>query len=97
MIALRSIAWAIAWRTFSLSKGGFLLLVERMVSPSVAPITTLKRGSAWICGSASPSWKLGKAWTSPESSAGTAAAASGMMRNSALSSADRFAPVAVGS
>ncbi len=35
MIALRSIAWAIAWRTLRLSKGGFLLLVARIVSPSV--------------------------------------------------------------
>ena len=85
MIALRSSAWAIAWRTLRLSKGGFLLLVDRMVSPSVEPITTLKRGSAWTCGSASPAGKIGNACTSPESSAGTAAAASGTMRNSALS------------
>ncbi len=86
MISLRFSACAIAWRTFSLSKGGLPLLVDRIVSPSVAPITTLKRGSALICGSASPTGMLGKACTSPESSAGTAAAASGMMRNSTLSS-----------
>ena len=31
-----------------------------MVSPSVEPITTLKRGSAWTCGSASPAGSWGR-------------------------------------
>ena len=40
MMAWRSSAWAMAWRTLRSSKGGFLLLMESSVSPSVAPITT---------------------------------------------------------
>ena len=43
-------AWATASRTRTSSKGGILLFIARMVSPSVEPTITLKRGSASNCG-----------------------------------------------
>ena len=49
MTALRSIAAAIARRTRTSSNGFFLLLMARMVLPSVPPTATVKRGSLWNC------------------------------------------------
>ena len=42
-----SMAWAIACRTFNLDSAGCLLLVDKMVSPSVVPKVTAKFGSAF--------------------------------------------------
>ena len=76
-----------AWRTSSLSKGALALLVDRIVSPSVEPRTTVKRGSASIWGSVSGLGQLGKASTSPAISAASAAVGSEMNLNVAESSA----------
>ena len=58
--------------------GAFWLFVERMVSPSVLPSTTLNRESFLNWPAISGAGKLAKASTSPAMIAATAAAASGM-------------------
>ncbi|MNL75058.1 hypothetical protein D3C87_2008010 [compost metagenome] len=68
MISCRSSAWAMAWRTLRSSKGAFLLLVARIVSPSVEPTSTLNCGLPSNTARASGA-KLLVPSTSPASSA----------------------------
>ncbi|MNT48815.1 hypothetical protein D3C72_1856190 [compost metagenome] len=66
-----------AWRTLRLSKGGRLLLVERIVSPSVVPTSTLNCGLPSNTASASVA-KLLVPSMSPASSALVSVAVSPM-------------------
>ena len=69
------------------SSNGFLpLFMARIVSPSVVPTTTAKRGSDLNWASVSGAGKLGKASTSPAIIAAKAAVGSEMNLNVALSS-----------
>ena len=93
MIAWRSIAWAIASRTRMSSNGALALFMARMVSPSVVPTMTGKRGSAANCARFSGAGKFGKASTSPASIAAKAAVGSEMNLKVTLSSFAGVAPV----
>ena len=80
MKALRSIAWAMARRTRTSSKGFLRLLMARMPLPAVLPISTVKRLSPWNCLIACSAPKRGMPSMSPASSAATCAAGSLMKR-----------------
>ena len=87
MIACLSIARAMARRTRTSSRGGRAPFMARMVSPSVVPTTTSKRGSASSARIDSGEGMFGKASTSPDMRLVTAVAGSGMMRKVARASA----------
>ena len=80
-MACRSMACAKASRTFTLSNGGILLLVDKIVSPSVEPTNTWKRGSASNCGRFSGAGKPTNASTSSAITEAKAAVGSEMNLN----------------
>ena len=80
-------ARAMARRTRTSSSGGRSLFIARIVSPSVEPTTTEKRGSVSNCTRFSGAGKFGNASTSPAIIAAKAAVGSGMKRNATFSSA----------